>query len=204
MRQRWQGEKKLLNKIFGSEKASELFDEEKMVNIGTSVLVAGHEVAHNLFIVKGTRKAMGESSYNNLEEHKSSHAITAAAGEILTLNDQRELIKYLFASSVRSFSLKGDESRKPYYYDAVVCMNLMEKAEVVKNNNGQIEFDPSEQALKKFFNLAKDLLKGPLAETYDKRDPKMAEAYIKTYFKEGKLVNDLLKRIKPNTKRKKK
>ncbi|MEK7522082.1 MAG: hypothetical protein AAB569_00735 [Patescibacteria group bacterium] len=205
MRQRWQEEKKLLAKVFGSKKAKELFDEVKMVNIGTSVIVAGHEVAHNLFIVKGTRKAMGEKAYSDLEEHKASHAITAAAGDILKKpEDRQNLIKYLFTSSIRSFSLKGDESRKPYYYDAVVCMNLMEKASVVKNNNGQIEFDLSEQALKKFFNEAKDLLKGPLAETYDKKDPKMAENYIKTYFKEGKLVNDLLKRIKPNTKPRKK
>ncbi|MBI5127283.1 hypothetical protein HZA76_02395 [Candidatus Roizmanbacteria bacterium] len=195
MKQRWQEEKKLLSKIFGSKRAEKLFNEGKMIDIGMSVLVAGHEVAHNLFIVRGTRKAMGESAYNNLEEHKSSHAITAAAGEILSPEDQKQLLLYLFASSLRSFSLKGDESRKPYYYDAVVCMNLMNFAGIVRNNNGKIEFNFSEPNMRIFFGQARQLLTGPLAETYDKKDPKMAEAYIKTYFKESKLVNDLVKRV---------
>ena len=205
MRQRWHEEKELLEKIFGKKETARLFKEKKMIDTGMGVIVAGHEVAHNLFIVKGTRKTIGTSAYQNLEEHKSTHAITSAAGEILPrkhgFEEQKQLLLYLFASSLRSIALKGDESRKPYYYDALVCLNLMSFCQVVKNDDGHITFDFSKRGVGQFFKLAEDLLTHNLAQTYDKKSPKLAKKYIGDFFTEGGLVQDLLKRIAPSKKR---
>ncbi len=197
MYQRWQIQKGLLAKAFGQKFVAEVFtNEDEIVEVGTGVFVAGHEVGHNAFVQDGTRARIGPATHKQIEENKSDLVIEAAAPDFLTPAQQRAFIRSLLGMDIRALALKDNDSARPYYNGALVNLRIMEEVGMFQHSDGQWKFDDSPRKIGAFFGRVRDIL-FELVEVYETLDPEKGQDFIDKHYVESALVSDILNSLNP-------
>jgi hypothetical protein len=192
----WPGIKKTVEAVFGAEQTSRIYDnDDNIISIGVKAATGGHEFSHSALEGPNTREKLGPHLYNELWKIKSNVIPAAAMNALLDPEERADYIKSILATSLRSLSQRDNETQRPYYNSAVVIINELARASIIRIVNEKWTIVINEKTMDDFRKGSEGIF-CELLEIYDTENPEVDHEFLQTYVTEAELSKPIVELLK--------